>query len=198
MEHGAVHVLHMSYWTEHWPGKNVVVNQGQGQLFVLVQAVEVHLVPEKQVVLRQTGFSQQKGAVRAQGKLSPWDVEQRHRYPLTIKTLQQVSNNDEQNNNPQPPVQNYHIYFLRQFSSFPKTPQQIWFIRLGVAYLWKKVGEGQGWYHGVHITSLISHYDMQPWAVLTTSLRMKENNVTGCWTNIGQEFITYNCKPSSS
>lgn len=112
MEHGAVHVLHMSYRTEHWPGQNVVVNQGQGQLFVLVQAVEVHLVPEKQVVLRQTGFSQQKAAVRAQGKLSSWDVEYRHRHPLTIKTLQQVNNNDEQNNNPQPPVKNYHIYFL--------------------------------------------------------------------------------------
>lgn len=93
-----------------------MVNQGQAQLFVLVQAVEVHLVPEKQVVLRQTGFSQQKGAVRAQGKLCPWDVEHRHRYPLKIKTLQQVNNNDEQNNNPQPPVQNYHIYYLRHNS----------------------------------------------------------------------------------
>lgn len=78
-----------------------MVDQRQRQLFVLVQAMEVHLVPEQQAVLRQTGLSQQKGAVRAQGELSPWDVEHRDRHPLTIKTLQDDNINDEQNNNPE-------------------------------------------------------------------------------------------------
>ncbi len=92
-------------------------------------------------------------------------------------------------------IQNYHVYYL--WHKFSSTSEQKRLIRLGIAYLWKKVGEGQGWYHGVHITSLITHYDMQPWAVLTTTLRMKQNSVTDCWTNIGQEFITCNSKPSS-
>ncbi len=87
-EHGVVYTLHLCYKTEDWPGQNIVVDQRQRQLFVLVQAVEVHLIPEQQAVLRQTGLSQQKGAVRAQVKLSPWDVEHRDRHPLTIKTLQ--------------------------------------------------------------------------------------------------------------
>lgn len=64
-EHGVVYTLDLCYKTEDWPGQNIVVDQRQRQLFVLVQAVEVHLVPEQQAVLRQTGLSQQKGAVRA-------------------------------------------------------------------------------------------------------------------------------------
>ncbi len=100
-EHGVVDTLHLCHRTEDRPGQNIVVDQCQRQLFVLVQAVEVHLVPEQQTVLRQTGLSQQKGAVRAQEELSPWDVEHRDRHPLTIKTLRDDNINDEQNNNPE-------------------------------------------------------------------------------------------------